>query len=272
MYAPTPSSSLNSQLQIAILQARADCDVHVVLLQAIYTTSENSTALRVLSYFIILFPSLDVISAFPLQIHIIVHNLYILITGADTSEKPKHRFNQFDWFLRLSLRFIIAILPIMAAFGVANLVYVLKYAGLFGFINVLFPFLLQIRSIHVCKKRFAKFSKVHISVSGSHPSICSKKQEATGDEDEAITGNSISPGLEKEQESLLLAKELDKKERKALYMTPYSNIFSHPVVAWVVGAVEVVLFVCAISGLFVHPTKMTCSTLHSEGASLRNYF
>ena len=245
----------------------------VVLLQATYTAPEDSTALQVLSYYIILFPSLDVISAFPLQVHVIVHNLYILITGTDTSEKPKHRFNRFDWFLRLSLRFIIAILPIMAAFGVANLVYVLKYAGLFGFISFLFPFLLQIRSIHVCKRRFAKFSKVHISVSGSHPSICGKK-EATDDEDETTSNGkgSISPGLEKEQESLLLAKELDKKERKALYMTPYSNIFSHPLAVWIVGALGVILFLFALSSLFVQPGKMTCDMLLNEGTSFENYY
>lgn len=234
------------------------------LLQAVFTTSDHSLAVRILSYYIILFPSLDVISAFPLIVHVIVNNLYILITGNDTSQKPKYRYNKYDWFLRLALRLIIAILPILAAFGVANLVYVLKYAGLFGFICFFFPFLLQIRSIHVCKKRFAKFSKFHISMSGSHPTICSSKKQDSSDEEDNTNGDkgSISPGLEKEQESLLLA---DNKDRKSLYMTPYSHLLiSHPIAVWIVGGISLVLFIFAFSSLFVHPNRMTCKHLEWE--------
>ena len=228
--------------------------------QAVFTASDHSLATRILSYYIILFPSLDVISAFPLVVHVIVNNLYSLITGNDTSQKPKYKYNRFDWFLRLGLRLIIAILPILAAFGMANLVYVLKYAGLFGFICLFFPFLLPMRSIYVCKKRFAKFSKCHISVSGSHPTICgSGKQESSDEEDE--TKGSISPGLEKEQESLLLAD----KDGKCLYMTPYSHLLiSHPIAVWIVGAVSLVVFLFAFSSLFVHPDKLTCEMLELE--------
>ncbi len=51
--------------------------------QALYTRPENSLALRILSYYIVLFPTLDVISVYPLSNHVICNNLY-------TSEKPKY--------------------------------------------------------------------------------------------------------------------------------------------------------------------------------------
>lgn len=175
--------------------------------------------------------------------HVIVNNLYILIVGQDTSKKPKHRL---DWLLRAGLRFVIALLPILAAFGVANLVYVIKYAGLIGFICFFFPSLLQLTSIRLCKK---KFSTVHVSVSGSH---------SRENSDEYKKGE-ISPQLEKEQHSLLNA---TLKDTSSLYMTPYSNrITSHPIGVCVVGLVSFFLFLAALSSLFVHPRKLTCEML-----------
>ncbi len=194
------------------------------------TQPPASLPLRILSYYIILFPSLDVVSAYPLGVHVIVNNVYVIITGQDTSEKPNHRFAKYDILLRLALRFFSALLPVLIASGVANLIYVLNYAGLFGFaICFGFPTALQLRSIYVCKKRFAHTLKKH-----------DKNQVA------AIKG------LHSVQETtpLIPAQEVRGSDQ-SLYMTPYSNrLFSHPIAAWMVGAVGFVLFCLTFASLF----------------------
>ena len=168
-----------------------------------------------------------------------VNNLYILITGQDTSRKAKYRF---DWLLRMFLRFGVAVLPILAAFGMANLINILKYAGLIGFMCYFFPTVLQLRSIHVCKKRFSSAFRAG-----------SMEMKNSGEDKEA------SPELEKDQKLPLLAKDMDSKEKRSLYMTPYSIRFiSHPVCVWIVGGVGLVLFVLAVISLFVYPSSMEC--------------
>lgn len=190
------------------------------------------------------------VSAYPLTSHVVVNNLYILITGHDTSRRNRHRF---DMVLRIALRLVVSVLPILAAFGVANLIYVIKYAGLLGFICYFFPFILQLRSIQVCKR---KFSTSYFSISGGPT-----PGNGSDDEDSKNKG-SISPVLEKEKESLLLAKDLDSKGKRALYMTPYSYLLlSHPVSVVVVGITGLFLFLLAMSSLFVHPHKVTCESL-----------
>lgn len=215
-----------------------------IIVQAVFTRSGHSFALQFFSYYLILFPSFDVISAYPLITHTVVNNFYILITGHDTSRKPKFRF---DFLLRLFLRFIVALLPILAAFGVANLIYVLKYTGLVGFMCFLFPFSLQVRSIYMCKK---EFSKVHISLSGSH-----SLEKNGGSNGEQRKKGTISPQLE-EQHSSLLAKDVKGEEKGVLHMTPYS--ISHPISVYFVGVVGSVLFLLAFTSLLLHPKKLTC--------------
>jgi len=120
-------------------------NISVLPLQGNFAQAGNSPQLRALSYYLILFPSLDVCSAYPLLVHAITNNIYTVFMGQDTTEKPKYRF---DPILRLLLRFFAAIIPILAALGISNLVYVLKYAGLFGFgICFFFPTALQLQSI-----------------------------------------------------------------------------------------------------------------------------
>ena len=205
----------------------------------------SSTALRALSYYIVLFPSLDVVSAYPLVVHTVVTNLYIIITGKDTSKKPTHRCARFNWLLLLALKLVSAVLPILAAFGISNLIYVLKYAGLLGFcICFFFPTLLQLRSIYVCKKRFAQ---THVSVSGSH----------AGDESGSDSKGDLHHHSEKKP--LLSVQELQGKKKRSLYMTPYSNrVLSHPVVVCIIGGIGIVLFCLTFASLFVNPKRELC--------------
>ena len=208
------------------------------LFQSKLTDGSHSIALRLLAYYIILFPSVDVASAYPLMVHTIVNNFYILVVGHDSSKAPDPKYKWLDFFLRTGFRLFAAVVPILAAFGVANLVYVLKYAGLMGFnICFFFPTILQLKSIYVCRKIF---EPSFISVSGTK-------------------------SKEEEKQSLLsvqggnLFDEKKSKDKKKFYMTPFSShFFSHPVVVVIVGIFGFCLFVLTLTSLGVHPDKVNC--------------
>jgi len=175
------------------------------------------------------------------MVHTIVNNFYILVVGHDTSKAPSHGHGKLDFFLRMLFRFFAAVVPILAAFGVANLVYVLKYAGLMGFnICFFFPTLLQLRSIYVCRKVFEpKF----ITVSGS------KGGKNTEEKQSLLTVQGTGTLFSSQR----------KIEKKELYLTPYSScIFSHPVAVVVVGLLGFSFFVLTLASLGVHPVKVSC--------------
>ena len=210
------------------------------LFQSELTGKGHSIALRLLAYYIIVFPSLDVASAYPLMVHTIVNNFYILVMGRDTSKAPTHEHRWLDLFLRMLFRFFAAVIPILAAFGVANLVYVLKYAGLIGFnICFFFPTLLQMRSIYVCRKAF---EPSFITVSGSKGGTEEKQSLLS------VQGTGT-----------LFGKQENKIEKEGLYMTPFSScLLSHPAAVVVVGLLGFFFFVLTLVGLGVHPTKVSC--------------
>ena len=186
--------------------------------------------MRILSYYLIFFPSLDVISAYPLVTICSVNNAYMVITGRDTSEPPKWRY---DWILRLSLKFIIAVLPITVSFGAANLVFILKYAGPMGFaICFLFPSVLQLRSTYICNKIFGQ---------------C---------QDPVPTEKDSQPLIKKETKTVSKWRHCLKE-----YMTPYSNIvISHPIFVVIIGCFGICFFVASFISLFVGPDKFTCQS------------
>ena len=225
---------------------------------------------------------MDVISAYPLVNHVIVNNLYIFITGHDTSKEVKHRF---DLFLQVVLRFINAVLPILAAMGVANLIYVLKYAGLAGFMCFMFPFLLQMKSIYTCRKRFCLN---HVSLSGSHPALQQDEptekggqsgphspvqKDPDGEDDKGPDSKETSSkesGKKETKVDSLISSKLDKKlffsnKDQDLYMTPYSSVLiSHPIAVWIVGFIGSGVFILACLSLFLHPKILNCETLMEE--------
>ncbi len=166
----------------------------------------------------------------------IVNNIYVIITGKDSSEKPSHRFARYDILLRLALRVIGASIPIFTAYGIANLITVLNYAGLFGFaICFGFPTALQLRSIYVCKKKFANV-------------LINKPVEIKG-------------GVHSVQETIPLLSNPDIHSRnvQSLYMTPYSNrLFSHPIAVCLIGAVGFVLFCLTFASLFLNQETEVC--------------
>ena len=190
-----------------------------------------------------------------------VNNIYTVITGNDTSKKPKWRY---DWILRFSLRFTAALLPLLAAFGMANLIYVLKYAGLVGFgVCFLYPTVLQLRSTFVCIKRFS-ITNVQLSLTNSNNSASIKESEVDNSS-ELINGKNIKPeskgedtaGKMSREKAPLLEEEPQNKHH--LYMTPYSNkVLSHPIFVGIMGAIQVCLFIISFVGLFIQPHKLRC--------------
>ena len=171
-------------------------------------------------------------SAYPLVAICIANNIYMVITGKDTSEKGKWKY---DWLLRLCIRFFSAILPLALSFAAANLVFILTYTSLLGFITYfLVPVVLQLCSIHVCKKMFSQQSA----------------------EPEESSGSIIMLG--EDMKSTLLETNPEKKSQ-FIYMTPYSNVIcSHPIFVAIMGFLGFCFFVISILSIFIGPEKLTC--------------
>ena len=167
-------------------------------------------------------------SAYPLTVICIANNVYMGITGQDTSAKMRKKY---DWVLRLVLRLIIAVLPLLLAFGAANLVFILQYAGLLGFaIGFLFPVILQLRSIYVCNKLFGPYRAVK---SGG-------KGDSINEEKAPLLSNVIYRGWS--------------------YMTPYSNlIISHPIFVVLVACFGFCFFVLSFVSLFIQLDHLSCT-------------
>lgn len=194
----------------------------------------NHPGLRVLAYYLIFFPSLDVMSAYPLVVHVLVNNIYIIIMGRDTSEQGEWRF---DWLLRVILRLVASITPILAAMGMANLIYVITYGGLTGYIVCyFFPAILQLSSIRACKKKFSK-----VLSPASSDDLFPESDETTP----------LSASMRKRKRG-------DTCNNQS-YMTPYSIPgLSHPwFVAFMTGVV-VVIFGLIVASLFVTPAQQKC--------------
>ena len=187
---------------------------------------DHPLPLRAFSYYLIFFPSLDVISAYPLTNICIVNNVYTVITGRDTSEPAKWKY---DWILHLSMKFIVALIPILLAFASANLVYILSYTGILAFgLLLLFPGVLQLRSTYVCSKKF---------------------------------GQCVAPQAKEDSQPLInkVAKSSKLSCSSWSYMTPYSNsVISHPLFVCLIGCFGACFFVFALVSLFITTDKFTC--------------
>ena len=127
--------------------------------------------------------------------------------------------------------------PILAAMGMANLIYVITYGGLTGYIVCyFFPAILQLTSIRACKKKFS-------------PILSPAPSEDLYPESDETTPLSAS---------------MNKKTRggpcnNQSYMTPYSIPgLSHPWFVAVMTVIVVAIFVLIVASLFVHPAQQTC--------------
>eukprot|EP00731_Ephydatia_muelleri_P012370 Em0006g1264a len=175
------------------------------------TKSDHSVAIRVLSYFIILVPS--IISAYPLVVYFTSNNIYLAIFG---------------------------VLPLIVALFVSNLIFILKYAGLVAFLtSALFPGVLQLTSQRKCAKVFGGKRE---GVADSQPT------PSTGLEMDTIKREEGAPLMEGEKADG--EKEASRMRKDAVYTTPYSlPVLSHPIAAIVQLAVAGVLFVAACASI-----------------------
>ena len=179
-----------------------------------------------------------------------VNNIYTVLTGQDTTIRSSNRCYRL---LQLVLRFFTAVIPILCAFLVSNLVTVLQFGGIFAFaIIVFFPTALQLQSIRVCKKTFRC---IHVRmrlvqrISSSDSGEDSSKNDDTGMANTQVVIHSLQLTQPQDESSL--------------YMTPYSSkVFSHPITVSIVGAVGALLFLLSIASLLIPlvlNNTMSCS-------------
>ena len=94
-----------------------------------------------------------------------------------------------------------------------------------------------------------------MSLSGSHAKTRDGKSPSP--EPKGAIGDHV---INQEQSPLLSIQELEGKDKRHLYMTPYSNVvLSHPIFVSIMGIVGVALFILAAVSLFVEPHKVTCA-------------
>ena len=210
------------------------------------TAKSGNSAIRALSYYLVIFPSIDVTSAFPLVVHTVSNNIYTALFCRDTSKKSKTP--KLDFALQLVIKLVSAIVPITAALFVSNLVYVLKYAGIMGlFISFFFPTALQLSSTWKCSSIFSSSGAAGGKV--NMPSLGYKTRTYDMQSSSIVCdGAKVSGQLAAKLRRLFTS-----------YHTPYSNrVFSHPLVVAAIGVVGVLLFLLAIGSLALHPTQIHC--------------
>ena len=185
-------------------------------------------ALKVLSYYIILFPSLDVMTAYPLGNTAVANNVYTMITGKDSND-DKRRYAKLAL---LGLKFVCSIIPLALAFAVSNLLDVVQYAGLLGFtVGFLFPAMVQFASQYHCMKIFEN------TPNGIN----------SGDEVTPLLGHRWLGGLT----SASLWKRWWLTWKNPAYWTPHSTIISHPISVAIVCVICLLLFGLSVGSFFV---------------------
>ena len=202
-----------SGLGIAVsLALRNAVNENITLTWIYFTESQFNIAVRIISYFITIFPSVDLISGYPLVATTLSNNLYSVLMCRDTSEVVPGLRNRF---VKLIFRLCIALIPIIGALFISNLVSVLRLAGLFAFIS-----------------QFA----VPIACQYQSKRLCNKLQNSFNNSETVIVNNSP---LHKGRVNRLLVRTkqfLFNTEAK----TPYSGWYSCNLVVIVIGLVALV--------------------------------
>lgn len=180
-----------------------------------YTYKENSWAIRVMAYCIILFPSLDVILHFVFSVIVVTNNLesWLFIRA----EQSRAR--------RTAHRFMMATIPLIGCLFVTNLVTVLQFLSLtINIVAFLTPAALQYRSRKVW---IEKLSSLSVSVN-RHPT-------------------DMVVHVELDESTSLLERE-EKTGRRG-YDTPYSGWYSKPPVIYFFIVYSCVCIVLTVTGV-----------------------
>ena len=198
-----------------------------------FTGTNSNIAVRIISYFIIFFPSLDIISAYPLRVISTANNAYSVLMCRDTSEAKKTWKGRIG---KILFRFIFAVTPLIGGIFISNLVTILKFAGLFAFITMyLLPILFQFQSKRLCVQKLEN--------SGDVPTIF---EHFTPHDVSIGTENQISdqPVSPRHYESPLLRRTAFKNQF-LFYVearTPYSGWYSSNLVLIIVSFVALICF------------------------------
>eukprot|EP00118_Oscarella_pearsei_P014556 m.125378 g.125378 ORF g.125378 m.125378 type:complete len:545 (+) comp37872_c0_seq2:145-1779(+) len=183
------------------------------------TSSGHSLALRIFSYIVVIFPSFDVCSGFPLAVAILSNAIHSLL-GHDSSTSHELESNT----TRMVYRAVCAALPLIGACFITNFSVLLRYEGLLTFaLFFLFPALVHYSSSVACRKTF-----------GLPPGKSSVKVKT-------ISYNFYGDGG-KEDDS----KEVDYR------ITPYSTVFSGLWMVPVVVCFTLFEIGGTLAGLIVH--------------------
>ena len=164
-------------------------------------------------------------------------NLFIVITGHDSitgnmeNEKRWNKIRKRVFLVTLTLTS--AIVPLVGSLLVANLVDVIRYAGLLGFgVGCFYPAILQLKSQYDCNKVFYE------AVEQSQRDSVEKKSENGVKEDEG------APLLPEEFPAVKYF-----HQNNPCYTTPYQTIFSHPYVVLCVSLLSIVACGLTIASL-----------------------
>lgn len=147
---------------------------------------------------------------------------------------------------------------------ISNLVYILKYAGLIGFIVVFFvPITFQLSSQWLCYNTFGYM------VVDENNKICTPCKEISKNELELKGMNvteeseeeSLLPENMKQQKQVTIEKVFDyffSCKNTFLYTTPYSTFMGHPLCVLFILLLAVICFILTIVSLFMHPSVTSC--------------
>ena len=204
-----------------------------------FTQYPYSIIARIFSYFIILFPSLDVISIYPLYVTTLSNNFYLAVMCRDTSQG---KFSWKDKMGKLAFRLIFAIIPLIGAAFISNLVTLLQLAGLFvAILQFFIPASCQWQSKRLCGKQI---DSIHI-VNNRTPLL---RDNSAGTNSLLRTVSPVDNGAplqqQQQQKGIILSIRdfLFKVEAK----TPYSGWYSSNAVIIIVSVVGLTCFCLTI--------------------------
>ena len=205
-----------------------------------FTGTNSNIAVRIISYFIIIFPSLDTISSYPIGVISTANNVYSVLMCRDTSEAMK---TWKDRIGKILIRFLIAVAPLIGAIFISNLLTILNFAGLFAFITMfLFPILFQFQSKRLCVQKLENSGDVSTIFEHFTPHDVSIGTESH------ISDQPVSP---RHYETPLLRRTAFKNQflQFLFYVearTPYSGWYSSNLVLIIVSFVALICIGLAI--------------------------
>ena len=238
--------------------------------------------------------------------YVVSNNIYSIIIGY---KRPKRLSGNFERVLKFFIRLVAAIIPILSAFGIANIIDILKYAGTFGFINIFFPIMLQLRSIYVCESRFLEarrnlrkkaptytengdllppyYQKLKRQSEDNNTRsekdsmrLLSGEENKVSEEEGRISDNEKDPRnllREIKEENgdsrpILSKRTGERKEEKSLHMTPYSlPIVSSPMFVCIMGTLGAVFMGFALASTFIELKELKCKDLAWPCVVVRQY-